>query len=350
MGEGFMSEYADIFDAVDEDQFIRTIRSNLDDGAPGLHGITTQEYVGRCRECWKGCGTDAVYKVKLLIDKRLLDRKKNDDWPPNGFEKVSHDSEPPEDIYCVSIALVDTHGEYIDAPPDYDGAENLPGYHSVLVARKVPEELQDPDGPVPANYLIAVIDVLGFSKRLESVGLTQMYRLYGELLSLAFKPNVDDPPWRRMVTPIGDGLFVPSLAYLPLNYAYFSDTLLMWVPLEPNLVILFMERLACVFCEALRLQMPLRGAVSIGQAIMHKPSNTYIGIPIVEASRLEKEQEWTGLACGASFKKPPKPIPLPVTSFIDMRYRFRNHRKNGIKIDNSNNCIKMPTIWMIIAL
>ena len=253
--------------------------------------------------------------MKLLIDKRVLDRMKDSDLPLKGFEKVSQDSEPPEDLYCVSIALVDTDGEYLDAPPGYDGAENLPGYHSVVVARKVPEELQDPDGPVPADYLIAVIDVLGFSRRLESVGLTQMYRLYSELLSVAFKRNVDDPPWRRMVTPIGDGFFVPSLARLPLNHAYFSDTLLMWVPLEPHRVILFLDRLACVFCEALRLQMPLRGAVSVGQAIMHKPSNTYIGSPIVEAVRLEKEREWTGLACGASFREAAKTVPATGNEF-----------------------------------
>lgn len=325
-----MPEYANLLDARDDEDFVRVVRHNLDDGAPGLHGITPQEYVIRCRECWRGCGTDAVYKVKLIIDKQLLDHKKPKDWPPKGFEKISEDSEPPEDIYCVSLALVDMHGDYIDAPPGYEGPGNLPGYHSVLPTRKIPEELQDPEGPVPTDYLIAVIDVLGFSKRLETVGLQEMHRLYGQLLSVAFKPNVDDPPWRRMVTPIGDGLFCPSLAYLPLNHAYFSDTLLMWVPLEPNRVVLFLERLACVFCEALRLQMPLRGAVSIGQAIMHKPSNTYIGNPIVEAARLEKEQEWTGLACGASFKNPPRPIPLPITSFVEWQTPMKTGKKSWL--------------------
>ena len=37
-----MLEYADLFDAGDEDQFIRNVRSNLDEGAPGLNGITAQ--------------------------------------------------------------------------------------------------------------------------------------------------------------------------------------------------------------------------------------------------------------------------------------------------------------------
>ncbi len=323
-----MSEYADLFVAGDDDRFIHSVRSYLDDGAPGLHGMTAPEYVARCREGWNGCGIDAVYTEKLLIDKKLLDQKRDNDWPPEGFEKVSEDSEPPEEIYCVSLALVDMNGEYLDAPPGYDGPGELPGYHSVIPTRKVPEELQDPEGPVPANYIVAVIDVLGFSKRLEAVGLLEMHRLYGELLSVAVKPNVDDLPWRRMVTPIGDGLYVPSLAYLPLNHAYFSDTLLVWVPLEPNRVVLFLERLACVFCEALRLQMPLRGAVSIGQAILHKPSSTYIGNPIVEAARLEKAQEWTGLACGASFKKPPAPIPLPVTSFVEWPAPVKTGRKS----------------------
>ena len=306
----------DLFLPDDEERFISSVRCYLDDDAPGLHKMTPREYVTLCRERWKDCGTDEVYNVKLLIDKRVLDKSIDSSWPLKGFKKVYEGPEPPEEIYCVSLAIVGPDGEYLGAPPDYAGPENLPGYHSVLPTRPIPKDQQDPEGPEPANYLVAVIDVLGFSKRLETIGLRQMYRLYSDLISVAFMPNVDDPPWKRLLTPIGDGLFVPALAHLPLNYAYFSDTLLMWVPLEPNRVVLFLERLAAVFCEALRLQIPLRGALSIGEAIMHKASNTYLGMPVIEAVRLEKAQLWIGLACGASFRKPPKPIPLPVTSFV----------------------------------
>ena len=322
-----MSEHIALFNAEDDDQFIRTVTSHVNDGAPDLHGMTPIEYVARCRQCWQGCGTDQVYSAKLLIDKVLLDRKKDKDWPPPGFEQVAEEWEPSEDIYCVSFAVIDVNGEYMDAPVGYDGPKELPGYHGVLVGTKEPKALQDPEDPVPTNYVVAVIDVLGFTKRLEKVGLMEMHRLYNQLLSVALIPNLGDAPWRRMLAPIGNSLCVPSLSYLPLNYAYFSDTVLTWVPLEPNRVVLFFERLASVFCEALRLQIPLRGAVSIGQAIMHKPSGTYLGSPIVEAAHLERQQEWTGITCGSSFKSPPRPLPLPVTSFVKWKTPMKARRR-----------------------
>ena len=307
---------AEFFSSEDEDTFISSVRCNLDQGAPALHGMSPEDYVRQCRELRNGCGVDEVYKVKILIDKRILAKYSNKSWLPEGFETAYQAPEPPEQIYCVSIAIVGPDGEYVDAPEGYERSKTLPGHHSVLATRKIPKELQDTDDPEPTNYLIAVLDVLGFSKRLKDIGLREMYRLYSDLISVAFTPNVDDPPWRRLVTPIGEGLFVPTLARLPLNHAYFSDTLLIWVPLEPNRVMLFLERLTSVFCAALRLRIPLRGALSIGEAIMHKASNTYLGTPIVEAALLEKAQLWTGLACGVSFNQPPRPIPLPVTNFV----------------------------------
>ena len=125
-----------------------------------LHGMMAMQYASLARVLRE------LGESKLADEAEAKAKETGHHRGSSFFGPFHHDRQRP------APDKVDTDGKYLDAPPGYDGAENLPGYHSVVVARKVPEELQDPDGPVPADYLIAVIDVLGFSRRLETVGST----------------------------------------------------------------------------------------------------------------------------------------------------------------------------------
>jgi hypothetical protein len=63
-----------------------------------------------------------------------------------------------------------------------------------------------------------------------------------------------------------------------------------------------MDRLLNLCCEAMCLSieigLPLRGAITSGQAAMRPGSMTFIGKPIVEAARMESSQEWLGASFG----------------------------------------------------
>src|SRR5206468_748723 len=57
---------------------------------------------------------------------------------------------------------------------------------------------------------------------------------------------------------------------------------------------------ADLISEALKIGLPLRGAISAGEAILHQKSSTYLGEPIIEAARLEHAQNWIGATLGLS--------------------------------------------------
>ena len=151
-------------------------------------------------------------------------------------------------------------------------------------------------------YMLAVFDVLGFSARLERDGLENVVRMYRDLIDRAVLIEAMRCLGAR---PIGDGTRVPVLFALPVEYAYFSDTILLWVPLEPLFAAPFISRCAALICEALKLGVPLRGAIALGHAVLDKETKTFIGEPLVEAARLEAAQGWLGATFAPSATWPP---------------------------------------------
>jgi hypothetical protein len=82
-----------------------------------------------------------------------------------------------------------------------------------------------------------------------------------------------------------------------------------WEGME-EVVAPFLSRCSSVLCEALKLGVPLRGAITAGQLILHKKTNTFLGLELVEAARLEKAQDWLGVALGASVRSEQLRIPF----------------------------------------
>ena len=151
------------------------------------------------------------------------------------------------------------------------------------------EESHEPhsESPEPQRmpWMVALFDVLGFSARLRSSGLEIVHRDYQTLVERV----VTKEPLRcigAMKSP-GETGRVPAIYSADVRYTYFSDTILLWMPLVPLFVGPFTQRCADLVCEALRMGIPLRGALSLGEAVMHKKTGTYIGEPLVEAARLE---------------------------------------------------------------
>ena len=149
---------------------------------------------------------------------------------------------------------------------------------------------QEPPRPPP--FAVALFDVLGFENLLRTEGLTQVHHKYRVLIERAVQ--IPDNRFADLV----DGHIV--LGWMPNLHAYFSDTILLWHPLERLFARPFVGRCANMVALALEMGMPLRGAIALGPAELDKDSNIYLGEPIIEAARLQAQQEWVGLAFTAS--------------------------------------------------
>jgi len=64
----------------------------------------------------------------------------------------------------------------------------------------------------------------------------------------------------------------------------------------------FFRRSALLFCSAIRCGIPLRGAISVGEAVLNSKENVFIGQPLVEASSLEAKLDCVAVGLCAAFQ------------------------------------------------
>ncbi|MCI0424078.1 MAG: hypothetical protein L0312_33525 [Acidobacteria bacterium] len=93
-------------------------------------------------------------------------------------------------------------------------------------------------------------------------------------------------------------------------------------------------------CETLRAELPVRGALGLGSAIMDKATRTYLGQPLVEAARAEKAQQWLGLAFGPSFASR-RDVPFSA----DFVRPYTKHRKPGHSDMLPGLVVDWPRMW-----
>ena len=289
-----------LYHAEDDAQFVEQVSAYLQEDAHELHGLTAPEYVAQCRDEWALLETDVVFCVKRLIDKRVHARRPSPfaQLVEQGFEREDLAAIPDSDIYAVCTGVIDPDGNYLGAPPDYaPPARPNDGRRGVAVA--VPADGEGPDPTQPRLSALALFDVLGFEHLLRTRGIEEMVAQYSALMKVALTPQVSDL-WTPILSPIGPGAFMPGLFRLPLEGAYFGDTILLGIPYSLNYIGPFLSRCMALFCHALRIGVPLRGSISVGPMVLNTRENTYLGAPLVEAARLEKVQEWIGVTLGVS--------------------------------------------------
>ncbi|MCI0563889.1 MAG: hypothetical protein MN733_35900 [Nitrososphaera sp.] len=150
--------------------------------------------------------------------------------------------------------------------------------------------------PEISRYAFAMFDVLGFTAWVKDAELQTILDAYQRLIELAvLRPN-EKGSLSTVQTPEG-ALF--AVGGSP-HYAYFSDTIMLWCPLVPPAVADFVERCSDIMCEALSMNIPLRGAIALGDAVLDNETGFFIGKPIVEAYNVESGQEWIGLTLAKS--------------------------------------------------
>ena len=266
-----------------QDGFDSTVIEFLREGLHTRRGMTAEDYIASCQRAWDACVTSPEFPDKILVDPLrspedaiATSTQEYVHWrAAEAIRSVPHESTA---IHCTAVG---TRGLDLSAAGDGTG----------------PKVDDEPDVPEIRRYLLAVFDVLGFSARLASIGLKGMTSLYERLIQEA----VTKESMRTMGTfRVDDSTMAGVLFALPVRHAHFSDTIILWVPLVQHFISPFMARCADLICEALKLGLPLRGALAVGPAVLHSRTRTFIGQPIVEAARLEQAQNWIGASLGLS--------------------------------------------------
>jgi hypothetical protein len=171
--------------------------------------------------------------------------------------------------------------------------------------------------------IIGLFDVLGFEERLRSQGLGKLNQAYEAMLRIVDKEN--GAAILDCSIPVGNGATGAAFGAVSVDQDYFSDTVLLWTRYHFMGLKWFCRVCNEAFCALLELGMPVRGAITVGEAIMDKARRKYLGYPLVEAARVEKAQLWLGVSFGPSFAVD------PFRSAFDSHacLVFTKHRKPG---------------------
>lgn len=187
-----------------------------------------------------------------------------------------------------------------------------------------------------SKVMVGLFDVLGFSDRVRRTNLKTIFAEYEGLIKVVTS-KIGSLIIRSMAN--DDGTHSPAVGYLTTEHAYFSDTILLWSRFDDFRYPAFCSLCAMLVCEALTIRMPLRGAISIGPAVLDKTKNTFIGAAIVEAHEVEQAQAWLGVSYAASAVKyiqnfDPRLI-LP----------YESHGKEGKQHLIEGAVLDWPRIW-----
>lgn len=221
---------------------------------------------------------------------------------------------------------------------------------------------------MPDLYSVALFDILGFEARFAAFGLEAMAAKYDQLIGSVIRRNrhmsdlatmlnmEDEARW----TAEGDA-FVCNRIY----GAYASDTILIWAhslfpearglsdqerserasdpahgwEYHPIPCDRFLDTCSRVICEALELELPVRGAIAMGRAILDAERGVFLGQPIIDAARMEKNQRLIGASICQSYLSQliPGPYAIPLEC----------HIKDSSAGDFSGLTLNWPRRWRV---
>jgi hypothetical protein len=173
------------------------------------------------------------------------------------------------------------------------------------------------------GYFVALFDILGFEHKLKQYGLNRMHAAYEALIEKVLRQN------RNMDRVFGEYKFAESphwtaegeiFIFSIVRGAYASDSILLWanrtwpearvksaeelqelatdpahawvaqpIPCDP-----FLDTCNELVCHGLETGLPLRGAVSMGDAVFDEEKRIFLGQPMIDVARMEKAQRLIG--------------------------------------------------------
>lgn len=143
---------------------------------------------------------------------------------------------------------------------------------------------------ITSNAMVAVVDILGFSKLVKSKSLDRIVGNASYLLkALSSAINKENTPENT-----------PTLSELRdqhyIGFAWFSDTMLFYTlnDQEADYQNLIQTMSWLITHTVLDPEMRLRAGIAYGEFFCDAEKGIYVGKAIVDAYKLEKRQEWCG--------------------------------------------------------
>ena len=153
------------------------------------------------------------------------------------------------------------------------------------------------------SIALAFFDILGTSQKINSDQYDEIYDFYSYMVDLCSEEQIAIS-FSNLPGHTRDGSDI--VLSIPMKHAFFSDTFIIWIEYDELFGMSlrgFFEKCMHIFTEAIRRGIPLRGAISRGDAIMHEEKKLYLGKPIVEAARAEIAKNWLGIGVTRSFEE-----------------------------------------------
>lgn len=182
--------------------------------------------------------------------------------------------------------------------------------------------------------VVCLLDVLGFESQLATLGLAALHTKYQKLIDYVQQQTggIDIVP-----TPGGQ----VAVGWLVLGHAYFSDTILFWTRYNRTSLPSFTQLIAEAICRGIEIELPLRGTISVGDLILDRDRGVFLGAPLVEAARTEREQRWIGASFGASFKHPE----YDGGFYLNTVLPYKSHYKNAASPLVTGITVDWPRRW-----
>ncbi len=145
----------------------------------------------------------------------------------------------------------------------------------------------------PVRRIIACLDILGFRNRLARPnGLQLVFDEY-TLLRDAVREAT-----RTINLGVLFGQPVPLVTVVPAVVV--SDSVYLWADDTVDAADALVRSCGALVSEALKQDIPLRGAIARGEMIIDQATMTFLGQPMVDAYVTEQVQEWIGVALHSS--------------------------------------------------
>ena len=175
-----------------------------------------------------------------------------------------------------------------------------------------------------STKVIALLDVLGFESLLIERKLERMLKDYEQLTAI-----IDKMEGCVCIAPLpnGDGTSCVGVGYLAVDKAFFSDTFLIWSDYDAFKLPAFCQMCSDFFCQSIELGLPIRGGIAVGAAHMDNKTGVFMGLPLVEAARVEAAQDWLGISFGASFSNDPYNHFADVRTLLPCKFHHKQQPK-----------------------
>ena len=143
-----------------------------------------------------------------------------------------------------------------------------------------------------AQYMIAVCDILGFSKLIESNPLDKVVDHALGWFRKALHHSIHKNGFPEKVPQAID-----LEGHKDIGVALFSDTIFLYTLRDDDEAVRqLINTVGWLIFETILGGTRIRGGVSYGEAFIDKENAIFVGSPIIEAYRLEQSQQWAGAA------------------------------------------------------